>query len=165
MATTTEQPREYLARHRYARITARKARIIADEIRGKDVNAALELLQFAHQRASSFYLKVLRSAVANATQEGDVNVNRLVVRDARADDGPMLQGRLRWRAGPQGRAMPFRKTTSHLTIKVSELADEPTGKAKTKAKAKRGKSKRDGAKPSEPKSAEPKSGKSARKGS
>ena len=107
------QAREYVARHRYARITARKARLIADEIRGKGVNQALELLQFAPQRAAAMYLKVLRSAVANATQEGEVNVNRLTVCDARADDGPLLQGRLRWRAGPQGRAMPFRKLTAN----------------------------------------------------
>jgi len=133
MASTAEQPREYVARHRYARITARKARLIADEIRGKDVNAALELLQFAPQRASAFYLKVLRSAIANATLEGTVNVNRLVVCDARADDGPMLQGRLRWHAGPQGRAMPFRKVTSHLTVKVRE-AEEAAPKAKGKSK-------------------------------
>jgi large subunit ribosomal protein L22 len=120
MATTTQQAREFTARHRYARITARKARLIADEIRGKGVNQALELLQFAPQRAAAMYLKVLRSAVANATQEGEVNVNRLVICDARADDGPLLQGRLRWRAGPQGRAMPFRRTTSHLTVRVRE---------------------------------------------
>lgn len=136
MATTTEQPREYLARHRYARITARKARLIANEIRGKDVNAAFELLQFAPQRASSFYLKVLRSAVANASQTGEVNVNRLVVSECRADDGPLLQGRTRWRAGPQGRAMPFRKTTSHLTIKVREAAEAKAPRAKARSGAK-----------------------------
>jgi large subunit ribosomal protein L22 len=136
MATTTEQPREYLARHRYARITARKARYIADEIRGKDVNTAFELLQFAPQRASSFYLKVLRSAVANATQDAEVNVNRLMICDARADDGPMLQGRMRWHAGPQGRAMPFKRTTSHLTIKLREAEDRPSGRAKAKKSGK-----------------------------
>jgi len=120
MATTTPTAQEHLARHRYARITARKARLIADEIRGKGVNEALELLQFAPQRAAPMYLKLLRSAVANAMQAGQANVNRLVICDARADDGPLLQGRMRWRAGPQGRAMPFRKTTSHLTVAVRE---------------------------------------------
>lgn len=143
MASTTEKPREYTARHRFARITARKARLVADEIRGKDVNAALELLQFTPLRGSAFYLKVLRSAVANAALEGTVNVNRLMICDARADDGPMLQGRLRWHAGPQGRAMPFRKVTSHLTVKVreAELAERPAGKAKAKAKSKKSGSK------------------------
>jgi large subunit ribosomal protein L22 len=134
MASTIEKPREYTARHRFARITARKARLVADEIRGKDVNTALELLQFTPLRGSAFYLKVLRSAVANASLEGEVNVNRLMVSDARADDGPMLQGRLRWHAGPQGRAMPFRKVTSHLTVKVRETEEVERPKAKKKAK-------------------------------
>ena len=153
MASTIEKPREYTARHRFARITARKARLVADEIRGKDVNKALELLQFTPLRGSAFYLKVLRSAVANASLEGEVNVNRLMVSDARADDGPMLQGRLRWHAGPQGRAMPFRKVTSHLTVKVRETEDVERPKAKkkakkakqTKAKAKSGKGKAESA--------------------
>jgi large subunit ribosomal protein L22 len=80
----------------------------------------MEILEFAPQRAAAFYKKVVRSAVANAAQDPEVNLNRLVVIDARADDGPMLQNRLRWRPGPQGRAMPFAKKTSHLTIVVAE---------------------------------------------
>ena len=63
------------------------------------------------------------SAVANAAQDETVNVNRLIVVDARADDGPMLNNRLRWRPGPQGRAMPFAKKTSHLTVVVAELEE------------------------------------------
>jgi len=110
----------YVARHRYARLTARKARLVADAIRGLDVNQALEILEFSPRRAAAFYLKVLNSAIANASQDEDVNVNRLVVSDCRADDGPLLNNRLRWRPGPQGRAMPFRKRTSHLTVVVSE---------------------------------------------
>ena len=134
-----EEPRAFVARHRYARITARKARLVADLIRGKPVNAALEALQFAPQRAASFYLKVVRSAMANAGQDEDVNVNRLVITDARADDGPMLQGRMRWRAGPQGRAMPFKKMTSHLTVRLAE-GEEPEPRAPARPKrAKRAK--------------------------
>ena len=110
----------FTARHRYARITARKARLAADLIRGRDVNEAIELLQFSPRRAAVFYLKVLKSAVANASHDEDVDVNKLVVSDARADDGPLLQHRLRWRPGPQGRAMPVRKRTSHLTVVVTE---------------------------------------------
>jgi len=117
---------KYRAVHRYARITARKARRIADQIRGRSANEALDLVEFAPQRAATFYKRVLKSAVANAAQDERVNVNRLVVVDARADDGPMLQNRLRWRPGPQGRAMPFRKNTSHLTVVVADptLAEE-----------------------------------------
>ncbi len=113
----------FVARHRFARITARKARLAADLIRGCEVNRAIEILQFSPRRAAVFYLKVLKSAVANASQDEDVDVNKLVVTDARADDGPLLQNRLRWRPGPQGRAMPIRKRTSHLTVVVTERTD------------------------------------------
>lgn len=112
--------RTFVARHRYARITARKARLIADLIRGRSVNDALEVLQFQHKRAASFYNKLVRSAMANANQNEGVNVNRLVIVDCRADDGPMLQNRMRFRPGPQGRAMPFKKLTSHLTVALVE---------------------------------------------
>ena len=122
--TTTETKPEFTARHRYARITARKARLIADVIRGHSVNEALELLEFAPQRAAAFYKKVVRSAMANASQDEAVNVNRLVISDCRADDGPMLQNRMRWRPGPQGRAMPYRKRTSHLTVVVREREEQ-----------------------------------------
>ena len=114
---------EFVAKHRFARITARKARRIADLIRGKSVNEALELLNFAPQRGAGFYLKALNSAVANASQDENINVNRLVISECRADDGPLLNDRLRWRPGPQGRAMPFQKRLSHLTVRVRELAD------------------------------------------
>jgi len=114
---------EFVAKHRFARITARKARRIADLIRGKSVNEALELLSFAPQRGATFYVKVLNSAVANASQDEAINVNRLVISECRADDGPLLNDRLRWRPGPQGRAMPFAKRLSHLTVKVRELAE------------------------------------------
>ena len=117
----------YTAKHRYARITARKARLIADSIRGRTANQALEILELAPQRAASMYLRVLKSAMANASQDEGVNLNRLIVSDCRADDGPMLNNRLRWRPGPQGRAMPYAKKTSHLTVAVSEATDETVG--------------------------------------
>jgi large subunit ribosomal protein L22 len=111
---------EYTARHRFARLTARKARLVADVIRGKPVNEALQLLELAPQRAAAFYLKVLRSAVANATQDEDVDVNALYISDSRADDGPLLNDRMRFRPGPQGRAMPYAKRLSHLTVRVAQ---------------------------------------------
>jgi large subunit ribosomal protein L22 len=134
----------FTARHRYARITARKARLVADQIRGRNANQALDHLQFSPQRAAAFYLKVLQSAIANASQDENVNLNSLYVADCRADDGPMLNNRLRWRPGPQGRAMPFAKKTSHLTILVSEreaIAEVEETKPKAKPKAKKSASK------------------------
>lgn len=130
--------RQYVARHRFARITARKARRIADLIRGRSVNEALELLEFAPQRGASFYLKVVRSAVANASLDESVNINRLFIADCRADDGPLLNGRLRFRPGPQGRAMPFAKRLSHLTVGVAELAED-TGEKRVKSTKKKSK--------------------------
>ena len=119
-----ETQKEFMARHRYARITARKARLVADMIRGRSANEALQMLEFSPKRGAAFYLKVLRSAMANASHDEEVNLNELFVSDCRADDGPMLNNRLRWRPGPQGRAMPFAKRTSHLTVKVAELPQE-----------------------------------------
>jgi len=127
---------EFVARHRFARITARKARRIADLIRGRSVNQALELLQFAPQRGAAFYLKVVRSAVANASLDENVNVNRLYVSECRADDGPLLNDRMRFRPGPQGRAMPFSKRLSHLTVKVREVAEEAPAESAPEKKAK-----------------------------
>lgn len=125
----------FTARHRFARITARKARLVADAIRGRSANEAFEILELAPQRAATFYSKVLRSALANASQDETVNLNRLVVSDARADDGPMLNNRLRWRPGPQGRAMPYAKKTSHLTVTVSEPWDEDAESARVEPAA------------------------------
>ncbi len=146
---------EFTARHRFARITARKARYVADLIRGRSVNQALELLEFAPQRGASFYLKVVRSAVANASLDENVNINRLYIHECRADDGPLLNGRMRYRPGPQGRAMPFSKRLSHLTGRVRQLeeeTEEPKAKAKSrKAGAKAPKAAKSDAKTKEPK--------------
>ena len=113
----------FQAKHRYARITARKARFVADMIRGRSCNDALEMLEFAPQRAAHFYKKVVQSAVANASQDEEVDVNSLYISECRADEGPMLNNRLRWRPGPQGRAMPFAKKTSHLTVIVRDASE------------------------------------------
>jgi large subunit ribosomal protein L22 len=111
----------FVAQHRFAHITARKARYVADMIRGRTVNEALELLQFTPNRGAAFYGKVLRSAVANASHDEAVNMNRLFVSECRADDGPLLNDRMRYRPGPQGRAMPFSKRLSHLFVRVQEM--------------------------------------------
>lgn len=121
------EPGSYIAKHRYARITARKARLVADQIRGMSCNQALEVLEFAPQRAAAFYKKVVMSAMANAAQDENVNVNRLYISGCRADEGPMLNNRLRWRPGPQGRAMPFAKKTSHLMVMVREVGSDDQG--------------------------------------
>ena len=111
------------ASHRYARMSARKARLVVDLVRGQPVNRALDILAFTPKRAARFVEKVLRSAIANADAR-DLDVNRLVVVDARVDEGPLLGGRPRWRPGPRGRVMPYRKRTCHIHIGLA-LPAEP----------------------------------------
>ena len=109
----------FVARHRHARISSRKARLVADAIRGRLANDALEILELMPQRGAAFFQKVLTSAIASASLDESVDVNDLIVVDCRADDGPMLNSRLRYRPGPQGRAMPYAKKTAHLTVIVA----------------------------------------------
>ncbi|MFQ6048659.1 MAG: 50S ribosomal protein L22 [Phycisphaerae bacterium] len=110
----------WTARHRFARISPRKARLVADLIRGKDVNEALEILRFVNKRASMMVDKVLRSAIASADEQ-EANVSRLYVADARVDDGPMLW---RWRPKDRGRAHPIRKRTSHIVVTVEQQSPD-----------------------------------------
>lgn len=125
----------FVARHRYARISSRKARLIADAIRGRHVNEALEILELMPQRGAAFFKKVLLSAIDNASQDEDVEINDLFVADARADDGPMLNNRLRYRPGPQGRAMPYAKKTAHLTVIVVTDGVTPSAEMATDQEA------------------------------
>lgn len=111
----------FRASHRYARISSRKARPVADLVRGKDVNAALEELNYCHRRASPMLTKVLRSAMANAGQDLDVDVNRLYVQDVRVDEGPTLN---RWRPRAQGRVYPILKRSSHISVVLAEAPEE-----------------------------------------
>ena len=128
---------EFNAKHRHAKITARKARLVADLVRGLPVNRALVLLDRSPKRAAVLVKNVVRSAVANAEQKtgGSVDLNDLVVSTARVDEGPLLGGHVRWRPAARGRAMPYRKRTSHIHISLSpatEAAGEAAAAAATK---------------------------------
>lgn len=123
----------FTSKHRFARMTARKGRFVMSLVRGLPVNDALHALENSPRRAAFFIKKVLRSAIANASQDPDVNVNRLRVQRAVVDDGPLLGGRLRWRPGPQGRAMPFRKRTCHITLVVGEEMEDEAPARPTEA--------------------------------
>jgi large subunit ribosomal protein L22 len=101
-------------------MSARKVRLVVDQIRGRPVNEAYALLQFSKKLASEPVGKALRSAVANAQvksqDDGQVlDVDDLYVREAFVDEGPTMK---RWRAAAQGRAAPRRKRTSHITVVV-----------------------------------------------
>lgn len=104
------------AMHRYARIAERKARLVADMIRGMDCDQALEALRFEHKRGARFIDKVLRSAMANANEQ-EANMGRLFVAEARIDSGPIIK---RFRPKDRGRAHSIQKRTSHIVIGVAE---------------------------------------------
>jgi large subunit ribosomal protein L22 len=105
-----------MATHRYARIAPRKVRLIADMIRGLDVQDALNVLKFTPNRAAPMISKVLTSAVANAN-EGEADVEVLVVQEIRVDEGPTMK---RFRPKDRGRAHSILKRSSHITVAVAE---------------------------------------------
>jgi large subunit ribosomal protein L22 len=118
----SDAPKTYRALHRFAPIAPRKARLVADLVRGLPVNDALAVLGHTPRRAATLFRKVMKSALANASQDLDVDLNALVVGDVRADMGPLLGGRARWRPRAMGRATPIRKRTSHLLVALVEGA-------------------------------------------
>jgi len=102
------------AKHRYARISARKVRLIVDMIRGEDVQDALNILKFSPHRAAGMISKVLSSAIASAN-EAEADTEELVVLEARVDEGPTIK---RIRPKDRGRAHQIFKRTSHITVVV-----------------------------------------------
>jgi large subunit ribosomal protein L22 len=101
-----------------ARITQRKARLVADMVRGKHVQDALDSLRFTNKKAAPLVSKLIASALANAKNVATVDVDNLVVLDAFVDEGPTMK---RFLPRAQGRATPIRKRTSHITVKLAEL--------------------------------------------
>ena len=108
---------EIRAKARFVRISPQKIRLIMGQVRGKKVEEALNLLSFAPQRGARILKKLLDSAVANAQQNADTDVDALYIATVYADEGPTLK---RWRPRAQGRASRIRKRTSHLTIILGE---------------------------------------------
>ena len=108
---------EAKAHLKYARISPRKVKIVLDLIRGKDVATAMAILKNTPKSASEYLTKLLRSAVANAENNFNMDVTKLYVSECFVCPGPTLK-RIRPRA--QGRAFRIDKRTSHVTIAVSE---------------------------------------------
>jgi large subunit ribosomal protein L22 len=102
---------------KYIRISPQKVRKMIDSIKGLPVETALDILKFMPQKAARIVEKVLRSAVANADQHSDIDVDLLVVRNIFVDQGPMLK---RFRARARGRGVRILKRTSHVTVVVDE---------------------------------------------
>ena len=102
---------------KFVSISPRKIRLVMDQVRGKQVGEALNMLSFAPQRGARILKKLVNSAIANAEQNTSVDVDSLYIMRVYADEGPTLK---RWRPRAQGRATSIRKRTSHLTVVLNE---------------------------------------------
>ena len=108
---------EAIAKHRFARTSAQKARLVADQVRGLPVDRALNLLAFSPKKAAELIKKVLESAVANAEHNEGADIDTLKVKTIMVDEGPSLK---RIRARAKGRADRIVKRTAHITVVVSD---------------------------------------------
>ena len=101
-----------------APMSAHKARLVADQIRGLDVGAALNVLKFSTKKAAAIMKKVLESAIANAEHNESADIDELKVSTVFVDEAPTLK---RFRARAKGRANHILKRTCHITVKVAEF--------------------------------------------
>ncbi len=101
----------------YVGISAQKARLVVDLVRGKKADDALNLLKFTPKNAAQAVYKVVRSAIANAEENANLNRSDLVISEAYVDEAPTRKWR---RFGARGRFKPLLRRTSHITIVVSE---------------------------------------------
>ena len=137
-AVREESPVEVRAHAKYVRSSARKARLVTDQIRGRSVPEARTILAFSQRAVARDVEKVLRSAIANAQSRPDLRWNDedLYIAAAYADEGPTMK---RWRARARGRVARIRKRTCHITVRLREVpapaAPPPAPKAEPKAEA------------------------------
>jgi large subunit ribosomal protein L22 len=109
---------EARAEARYIRVSAQKARLVVDLIRGQNAGEAINILRATNKRICPVVEKVLRSAIANAeNRSSDVDVDTLVVSEAYVNEGPRQK---RLRPAPMGRAYRYQRRTAHIAITVSE---------------------------------------------
>ncbi len=107
---------------KFVRIAPRKARLVADEVRGKSYPEAVSLLQFTNKRAAKILGDVLKSAAANAEHNMDADIDELRLKTIKVDEGPTIK---RYRPRAMGRATMIRKRTSHITVEL----EPPVGAA------------------------------------
>jgi large subunit ribosomal protein L22 len=122
----------FQAKHRFARIAPRKARLLMNLIRGRDVDDAITLLRFSKQRASGMIEKVVRSAVANAAEKDVRSRNALFVKECWVDPGPTMK---RFQPKDRGKSYAIMKRTSHLIVTIDEREEKKSagGARKTAA--------------------------------
>ena len=116
----TVETQEVRAVAKWVRMSPRKARLVAEHIRGRSVPEARTVLAFTQRAAAREIEKVLRSAVANAEANHGLNGDNLVVSAAYVDEGPVMK---RWRARARGRVARIKKPTCHITVKLVPVAD------------------------------------------
>jgi large subunit ribosomal protein L22 len=129
--STVQEPREVQAQAKWVRSSARKARLVTDQIRGRTVPEARTILAFSQRAIAREVEKVLNSAVANAESRPDLLLNGddLFVAAAYADEGPTMK---RWRARARGRVARIKKRTCHITVRLAEVPqDGRTAKPRT----------------------------------
>jgi large subunit ribosomal protein L22 len=102
---------------RYVRISPQKVHKLIGAVKGKSVETGLNALHFMPQKAAGIVEKIMRSALANADQNPDIDVDSLVIRNITADQGPVLK---RFRARARGRGTRILKRTSHITVILAE---------------------------------------------
>jgi large subunit ribosomal protein L22 len=105
---------------RFTGVTPRKARQVADLVRRKKVEQALDILAFTNKRAAVVLAKVLKSAVANANQKKRVDVEKLVIHSIQVDEGPMQQNAKRFVPRAMGRASAIHHRTSHIKVVLTD---------------------------------------------
>ncbi len=110
---------EAIARTKYVRMSPRKVRRVAELVRGKNVDEAINILNFTSKAAAVPLEKTISSAVANlinnTDEGGKIDPETLIIKEVRVDEGPTMK---RFRAGSMGRVMRIRKRTSHIHVKV-----------------------------------------------
>jgi ribosomal protein L22 len=108
------------AKARYVRVAPRKARLVADQVRGLPVEEARTLLAFSGRGAARDVLRLLDSAAANAEANHELVADDMRIAAISVDEGPTLK---RWRARARGRATPIHKRTSHLSVALTPTTD------------------------------------------
>lgn len=106
-----------VARLKHVRMTPRKMMVVANQIRGKGIAAAIDYLSFCRRSAAQPLLKLMKSALDNASKKGGVDVDNLYIKELRVDKGPTMR---RWLPRARGMATQILKRTSHVEVRLEE---------------------------------------------
>jgi len=118
LKVSTEMLCVWSASHKYCPMAPRKVRLVADLIRDRNVQDALDLLKFTNKRAAVYVRQVLQSAIANADEQ-NVDITNLYVSESRVDGAGIRRGTRRWRPKDRGRAVSFTRLASHVYVSVN----------------------------------------------